>query len=313
MAELSQLIRFIDQGQVTSVRSWLSKASVDVKSLALGANEPFLVPTNTAGEYTRFCNSSGELLYCCVRKHWNDRGFDSEAQVEICRALIEAGAEINTERRNVLANACRRNATKLVELLLSCGADPNVCTADRICLFRTRSAVIARALLDADLDLSHPSYARPVLSHLIDHQCPEVLWTVLTQRYDDIVVDTDTCSRALSYNNLSDNLLIVDLLIAYDVCDFLSPHMLRDDAPAAVDVVKRLIVKGCDINTTDDWRTTSLSPLLIALDAKQWAMAEMLVVAGADVTLRDQANRDAIIHAVSQNAYDQIFKTNAQR
>ncbi|XP_041364259.1 ankyrin repeat domain-containing protein 50-like [Gigantopelta aegis] len=242
-----------------------------------------------------------------------------EGNLEICRLLIERGADVNmrdAEMNSLLNSACWRGHADIAKLLIENQADiddrnDNGATALHVCAFKGHSDM-CRMLLNADCDLD-----------LLNRRGQTALYTATEQGYEDIMrmlikAGCDGNSGDLHDNKtplivaaqLGNGSLVQVLLdggCKTDCRDRLGQNALYHAAcDGHLDVVRRLVAAGADLNATTN---KGFTPLLDSIRNNHIEVAGELISSGCDVNKADRY-KQAPLHAAIRQVSHYFDKDN---
>jgi uncharacterized protein len=239
-------------------------------------------------------------------------------RVAIVKALLEAGADVNATYEqffifDALGFAVDDGSTEIVRLLLAAGADPNrhndspgLAPIRKAC--EKGDADLVRILLDAGAAVKFGTGFR-LLTDAAEKSTPEIVQLLIDAGCNVNTRDRDTPLTAAC--RLA-RVEIVQTLLAnsanpnkpgmHDMMPlttiFLAPKMVAAMERREIDlsdridrIVSHLLAAGAEPNTHDVMGKTSL---MLALEQHNFAIAERLLAAGADVNKSTQPQADSV-------------------
>lgn len=226
------------------------------------------------------CNETGRTMLQIA--------FDSN-DVEIMALLLDYGAESRVlpfEETSMLHQAVSRSFVKVVQLLLSHGADINMRSTDggKTALHVAASIgdlTIVQLLMDAGAD-----------TEAVDDQNQTALYAAVFLRRTEIVQ------------------LLLDRGIAVDPREQVKQTALHAAAAAGDYTIMQLLLdKGANIEATDSWNQTALH---VAVAYRKEAVVQLLLDKGADIAARN-IGRCTALHIASDGSYESSGSTINQR
>lgn len=225
--------------------------------------------------------------------HWAVYNVDSE----LVDALLRAEAEANTRNRfgsSPLAEAINTGNAELAEKLLAAGADANYRNEDDqtalMLAANVRSAVIARALLahGAEVNVSEKLTGQTALMWAAGLNAPDIV---------AMLVDAGADVSLRSYINDWPSQITTEPRAQYRPAAGLTPlhFAARSGCGSCVEVI---LSAGADIDLPTP---EGVTPLIIAIESRNFDVAIQLLDAGANPHIWDWWGRTALYTAVDQN------------
>lgn len=226
--------------------------------------------------------------------------------VEVARALLEAGADVNfrddDQPYTPLANAVTVRDVDLIRVLVAAGADPTIaygteCSAVHCCIYGGEG----RIEIAAELDKARPkAFSAQTLIAAVELKAANLARQALDAGVDANSKDSDGVP-ALFVAVQTWNVEMVDLLLACgaspDAIVADDPAMMRDcalraalqiarlDPAVSEEMVRRLIAAGANVNLPTWDGYDQVRPLDLAEKAGAHAIAQLLREAGAVMTV----------------------------
>jgi ankyrin repeat protein len=244
-------------------------------------------------------------------------------RTDVVRALIQAGADVHAKVKmfltfDALGTAVSKGYTEIVKLLLEAGADPNwnnqnpgLCPIREAC--QKGQTDIVRLLIDAGaavkfdtgfrllVDAAESSNAE-IVQMLIEAGCnvntrkDDTPLTAACRRARVNIVQTLIAANAnVNKVGMHDMAPLVTVFLAPKMNAALAGHRFAEpesDVPQKItQIVKALAAAGADLNVYDVMGKTAL---MLAIEQQNFAAAQLLITAGANVNAIMQPNRDSI-------------------
>ena len=227
--------------------------------------------------------------------HW--LSFGKKANIDVARALFEAGADANARAGQYTGTPLHSNiaSPEIVALLLQHGADPALSTEDGVtplhAVAGTEHVDVARMLIDAGADVNAADSRG---STPLDGTCccqELAVIRLLLEHGADPNKGTPLVEAAGN-----DNLDVVRLLLQYGADASRGAPILAAAERGDVDLVKLLVERGANPLVRGGWRNDSL--LHAAVMSREMAMVELALDYRAGVDARDSDGRTALQRAL---------------
>jgi serine/threonine protein kinase len=257
---------------------------------------------------------------------------------EILKLLINHGADVNFKNKEGRTPLMSVNISKIAELLIEHGADVNAKdNYGNTPLITAKDPGIVKLLIDNGADVNARNNSSR--NSLMNKNDPKTVKLLIDKGVDVNIVDDDGDTALLEATKPE----IVKLLI--DSGAEVNVKNNDGDTPLFrglnnLEIAKLLITKGADVNSVDSWGNTPIftminvettkllidsgadiearniygnTPLLNAIDSREDAIVELLIIKGANVNIRNKENETPLSVTHKRFQYSGSGQASAQK